>query len=205
MAAVPPYLSCQAYRASQLSFCLLDVFPNAPNELQVRDHLPAIAGSPNDKRKCSRWATSTSCLLCRMNCPRSPCRTKRRSTVCCSRPARIPCWKSPPIPNISGPPSDSSAFCTPGAEPLASPPRALRCTGRRVLARPDPMDSLTAELSRAGSGTKDRIPGQSPRWAQTIVPRRETRLRRLHRGTLPLEPVPRLPGASMRERVGRLC
>jgi integrase/recombinase XerD len=58
--------------------------------------------------------TSTWYLRCPMNCPRSPCRTRKRSTVCCSRPARTLCWRSPPIPNISAPPSDSSAFYTPG-------------------------------------------------------------------------------------------
>ena len=43
-----------------------------------------------------------------------PCRTRRLSTISCSRPVRRPCWRLPPIRSISEPRSASSACCTPG-------------------------------------------------------------------------------------------
>lgn len=154
---------------------------------------PVTGGSPNGNRKCCQWATSTSCSLSHMNCPRLSCRTKRRSTVCCSRRYLAGSRRQSRTSGSRHWFSQHSAHL--GAEPVASPSRALRRTGRRDLARPDAVDPFRTQLSRACPGAEGCVPGESSRWSEAAIPRRETGFRGPTRGSVRLEIVPRLPGA----------
>ena len=72
-------------------------------------------GSPPARPICCRSAISTSSSPCRPRSPRSPTRTRRWSTTCCSAPRPRRCSPSPPIPSTSALASAPPPCSTAGA------------------------------------------------------------------------------------------